>query len=457
MQLFRLADGGVEQDIEEIWSATISAIHQAVRTAKASEIQAIGVSSQGGAMQVLDQQQRPLGRVISWLDQRGRAFDDQLTAELGRDWFRERIVHGGSWLSIGQVLRLQRQQPGLVDAPNRIGFVGDVIVSRLCGKTMQDGTSAGLTLFYNPKLRGYDPDLLDRLGLAAEQFPDLTAAATAAAGLLPSVASQTGLRAGIPISAPVHDQYAAALGTGAVKAGTLMVGTGTAWVLLAIGDRLPRPVTNDALVCHHLIDGLWGQILSMVNGGSALTWALELIGQAGANGSAIDQLLEAAPPGCDGVRFWPFMTPFGATGVAAGTRGRLSGLQLSHRPAQVIRALVEGLAFELNRHRGFLQQADLNVHELVLGGGAAASRITPQLLADVTGLPLRCFGGGEASLRGATILARALLEPETPLAELSARMLPPATEVRPGEHRAHYREQYEHYLASLPLLEGTIS
>ena len=44
-------------------------------------------------------------------------------------------------------------------------------------------------------------------------------------------------------------------------------------------------MTDEAFVCHHVVDGLWGQILSMVNGGSALTWALELTGNAGQNGA----------------------------------------------------------------------------------------------------------------------------------------------------------------------------
>ena len=55
------------------------------------------------------------------------------------------------------------------------------------------------------------------------------------------LARSTGLRAGIPVSAAIHDQYASALGTGATtEAGTVMVGTGTAWVLLAVSDQLPR-------------------------------------------------------------------------------------------------------------------------------------------------------------------------------------------------------------------------
>lgn len=478
VQLFRLPGGGVEQDLEEIWRATISAIRQAVSSVDGSRIEAIGVSSQGGALQLIDAGGRPLGRVISWLDQRGRPFDEALTRELGKQWFLQRIVHGGSWLSIGQILRLAKEHPEWLESPNRVGFVGDLILSRLCGSPAHDGSSAALTLLYNPTQRAYDSDLLSRLGLAPERLPPILSPRGVAGGLLPGVAAETGLLAGTPISPAIHDQYASALGVGATRPGTVMVGTGTAWVLLHISAQLPTPVTDEAFVCHHVAADTWGQILSMVNGGSALSWALELTGQSG-TGEGIDQLLAAAPPGSDGLRFWPFLTPFGASGLSPGTRGRFAGLQLHHSPPHIIRAVVEGLGYELNRYLNLLQtsqstearvpEADLQsvaspvfnrqtvdtastIDRLVMGGGAAASPVTPQILADIAGLPLRCFAGSDATLTGAAILARGLLEPSRSLAALADEMNPPSREVNPGPNQSFYQQEFQGYLASLPLL-----
>jgi xylulokinase len=449
--LYRRGDGAAEQDIEEIWRAALAAIQQATRGLRGSDVKAIGVSSQGGAMQVLDAGGQPLGRAISWLDQRGRPFDEMLRAELGTEWFVERIAHRGPWLAIGQLLRL-RQETGA--APERIGFVGDIIVSRLCGHAAQDGTSAALTLLYNPNLRTYDPDLLRRLGLAPSQLPALGNPRQPAGGLLPELTGTLRLGAGTPVSVAVHDQYASALGTGAVRHGTVMLGTGTAWVLLAVSDRRPAPVLDSALVCHHLADGLWGQIVSMVNGGSALTWALGLTGLPEGDAKKIDQLLALAPAGSDGLVFWPFMTPFGASALPPGTKGRLDGLQLSHGGAHLVRAVVEGLAYEMKRHLGFLAGAGCQVQQLVVGGGAAASRITSQLLADVARVPLRCFDSGESSLLGAAILARGLLEPAEPLATLAEAMAPTPFQVEPGSEASFYQEGYQQYARSLPLTQA---
>jgi len=453
VRLFQMG-GGVEQDIEEIWMATRTAVREAVRLVDASAVKAIGVSSQGGALQLLDASGGPAGRVISWLDQRGAPFDDALSAELGQPWFAQRLGHGRAGLAIGQLLRLREVNPGLLAVPNRVGFVGDIIVSRLCGRAAHDGTSCSLTLLYNPARRDYDPDLLSRLGVTPAQLPALLPARAAAGGLLPAFAQETGLRPGVPVSAAIHDQYTAALAAGAVRAGTVMVGTGTAWVLLAVGAGLTAPATPDAFVCHHAAEQLWGQILSLENGGSALSWALDLTGHSAARGDEIDRLLESVPPGSDGLQCWPLLVALTVAGLPPNTKGRISGLQLSHRPGHLVRAVLEGLAFELKRHIGLLRDSGLPIERLVLSGGAAASRVTPSLLADVTGLPLTCAGSRANSALGAAIIARGLCEPASPLAELAAEMAPAAGQVEPAaEDSLFYQAQFREYLRSLPLTE----
>jgi xylulokinase len=449
--LFHVGAGGEEQDIEEIWSATIGAVRQATRDVERSRVQAIGISSQGGALQLLDAQHRPQGRVISWLDGRGAGDDERLTHELGRAWFVEHICHGGSALAVGQLARLGREQPGLLAAPNRIGFVGDVIVERLCGRPAHDGTSCALTLLYNPARRDYNADLLRRLGLEATQLPELVAPPLPAGRLLPDVARQLGLPADLPISPAVHDQYASALGCGAVHAGDVMFGAGTAWVLLAVTDRLLDPVTDDALVSHHVVDGLHGQILSLRNGGSAFTWALKLTGLEKVTGPETDERLKSVPPGSDGLMFRPLLGAFGASGVAPGTKGCLDGLQLAHTAAHLLRSVVEGLAFELNRHLEFLRGAGISVQRLLMTGGAAASEVTPQVIADVTGVPVVCQTNAASSSQGAVILARSMIPGQASLRELAEAMAPAGRIIRPGSDAAFYHQQFKQYMRSLPL------
>ncbi len=436
-------DGGVEQDIDEIWSATLTALNQLGNAEQRSAVRAIGISSQGGAMQITDADGKPVGPVIGWLDGRGGKYDAELTGRLGREWFVQHTGHARSCLCLGQLLRLRNEAPELLAPPNHVGFVGDTIVSRLCGRAAHDATSLSIAWLYNPSLRDADPDVLGLPGVEAEQLPALLPVSESASGLLEDVAQQTRLPGGIPVSPAVHDQYAAAVGCGSVHAGDVMFGAGTAWVLLATTDSLAPPVRNQAFVCTHVVDELYGQMLSMVNGGSAFSWVVETLGLSGKSSGELDAMMAHVPAGCDGLRCVPTLS----VGAGAAGGGSLAGVRLSHTGAHVLRAFAEGLACELARHLSFLTAASLSVNRLVMTGGAAASSVTPQIVADMTGLPISCCTETDTSAFGATVIARGLVETERNLATLSEQAAPAGRQHRPGRDRTVYEPMVAEYLA----------
>jgi xylulokinase len=442
-------DGGVEQDLEDIWEACLAVLGLLGAPSDLSAVTALGVSSQGGALQVTDADGQPLGPTISWLDCRGRDASRALTEELGPDWFSSHIGHGAAGLTIGQILRLRDEAPAMVAPPNRIGWVGDAVVARLCGRAAHDATSLALGLMYNPWLDAADPELLTRLGLTEDRLPELLPACEPAGGLLPSVAAGTGLPAGIPVSPAVHDQYSSALGCGAVHAGDVMFGAGTAWVLLAVTTDPAQPVTPAGFVCRHPVPGLFGQMLSLVNGGSAVGWAVRLMGLEHAGGIDLDPLMSSVPPGADGLRFVPLLAPGSRLGP-----GRVTGLTLSHGREHLLRAVVEGLACELARHLHHLTDSGIPAGRLVMTGGASASRVTPQIVSDVTALPVACTAEPDMSALGAAVLARAMTEPGQSLAALSEAMAPPVRTFEPSADAVTYARLLEEYVEAFSSSEN---
>ena len=445
--LVHTSDGGVEQDIERIWQATLEAVRQAAGGARPGEVRAVGVSSQGAAMQIRAEDGRCLGPVISWMDPRGQPFDKELTQRMGRAYFASRLGHGRSGISLGQLLWLRRQRPELLAWPNRVGFVGDTIVQRLCGRAAHDGSSLSICCLYNPSLRQADPDVLELMGLRAEQLPDLLPARQPAGPLSAEAAALTGLPAGIPVGPAVHDQYAAALGCGAIDAGDVMFGAGTAWALLAVADRLMGPVVPSAWVCDHVLPGRWGQMLSLVVGGSAFRWALAMTALEGESPEAIDKVIDSIPPGSDGLRLWPFLS--GTGGEGRPTSGSVHGLRLAHGRAHLLRATVEGLCMELARQIGWLEVAGCPARRLIMCGGGARSRCTPQIVADVAGRPVTLPAEPEISAFGAAILARAMQEQETSLEELHRSMAGETRRIEPGPAAASYAKMLGEYVAAL--------
>jgi sugar (pentulose or hexulose) kinase len=447
LERYCVADGGVEQDIEQLWDAASAAIGQAAGAAGGGAIRAVGVSSQGGAIQVLDGHDRPVGRLISWLDGRGRPFDLELTRELGGEFLAAHVGHGASGVTLGQVLRLRRVSPEMLRRPNRLGFAGDVIVGRLCGRRAHDPTSLSIAMLYNPWLGRADPEVLAKLGLEEGQLPDLLPVTSAAGALRSEVAGRLGLPAGIPVSPAVHDQYAAALGAGVVAPGQVNCGTGTAWVLLAITDRPLRPIAAEAFVCCHVVPGLYGQMLSLCNGGSAIQWVMNLLGREHATLAGIDDLIGRAPPGSAGLRFWPLLAAGDETAGPCRGGGRLTGITLAHQPCHLVRAAVEGLACELARRIGWLDAAGFAVRRISLCGAGAASRATPEIIAGVTGMPVACSRVADVSAFGAAMIARGLADGGTDLAGLARQWSATGRVVDPGPAAAVYRELRDQYLA----------
>jgi xylulokinase len=440
-------DGGVEQDLDQIWDATCAAIGAAAGQSPADQIEAVGISSQGGALQLLSAQDEPMGRVISWLDGRGKRFDREFEQRMGQEYLVAHTGHNLSTIALGQLLRLRQESPELLAAAAKVGFVGDIIVGRLCGRRAHDPTSLSIGMLYNPRLGRADPDLLKLLQIDDKELPDLVPATTAAGGLEGDIARRTGMAAGIPVSPAIHDQYAASVGAGRVDAGDVMVGTGTAWVLLATLERLQPPIAPRTFVCPHPFKGLYGQLLSMGNGGSALQWALEITGQSGLRGRELDDRLGSVAPGADALRCWPLLTE-GPEATGDWPGGSFSGITLGHSANHMLRAVIEGLACELARHLNWFTAAGTPVGRLVVSGPAAVSSVVPRILADVTNRPVTCLSQPDMSAWGAATIARALVEPDADLPALAAAIAPSQRTVAPGVDVGLYRDLLTEYLAA---------
>jgi len=129
--------------------------------------------------------------------------------------------------------------------------------------------------------------------------------------------------------------------------------------------------------------------------------------------------------------------------------GTLRGLRLSHGPPHLLRATIEGLCCELARQVGWLERADCPVRRLILCGGAARSRCTPQIVADTTGRPVTCPLETEISAFGAAILARAVWEPHAIMEDLYSSMAGQTRVISPGEASLIYRDIVQSYIEDL--------
>ncbi|MBE3070364.1 MAG: hypothetical protein IMZ66_09020, partial [Planctomycetes bacterium] len=111
------------------------------------------------------------------------------------------------------------------------------------------------------------------------------------------------------------------------------------------------------------------------------------------------------PPGAGGVTLMPAFTGTGPSARYA-AKGGLLGLTLNTTRAQVYRAAVEGLAFQLRDALAvFRKGAGIEAKALRVVGGGAKNRLWNRIRADVTGLPVVVPAETEATALGAALFA----------------------------------------------------
>jgi glycerol kinase len=148
----------------------------------------------------------------------------------------------------------------------------------------------------------------------------------------------------------------------------------------------------------------WGAEGIAITAGTAVEWIRDGLGLVA--DSAASEAVAASVSDTGGVVFVPALFGLGTPQWDYGARGGFFGLTRGTGRAEMVRAVLEGVA-----HRGadLLEAAEsdtgLKVSELRLDGGMSANGVVVQALADFTGRPVAVSPVTEATTLGAAYLA----------------------------------------------------
>lgn len=115
--------------------------------------------------------------------------------------------------------------------------VPDYISAKMTGIPAVDLSDAGINQLTDIRKGAYDEELLRFAGIREEKLPQIVHSGEVIGTLTEAAAAELGLTTEVVLVAGAHDQYAVALGAGAVKTGDILIGSGTCWVVTAIGDK----------------------------------------------------------------------------------------------------------------------------------------------------------------------------------------------------------------------------
>ncbi len=402
--LINLAPGWVEQDADLWWSLAQQAVRQALaHTPGDCRIHGLSISSQGISFVPIDRAGRVLRRAINWLDTRAEAEAALIRERIGdRDLFQLTGKRPAAFYLLPKLLWLRRHEPDLCRATDRFLLAHDFLLHRLCGAAVTDYSLAGGTLLLDLHALTWSERLLTTFAVDPGQLPDLAWAGTVAGALAPAVARSLGLAAGTPVVVGGQDQKCAALGAG-IRPGRVTVSLGTA---AAISCLVDRPVLDEGQripVYPFVAPGYW--VLEGVIGtaGAALKWAREAL-YPGKTYAELDQLAAGSPPGANGVRFYPHLAGAASPVWQAAARGAFTGLSLATGPADIVRSVLEGIAFQIRANLAAMATL-APVEELVLFGGGARSALWAQIIAEATSLRVGVAEMVDVANWGACLLA----------------------------------------------------
>ncbi len=395
--------GWCEQEAEDWWQAVVQTVREVTEApAIAQNVAAISLSLQGGTVVAVDGDGKPLAPAAVWNDIRCPEQRKALLKEWGS---AQRLYETTGWalldgLPLLQLRWLRENRRELFEKAAMFLTVPDYISLKMTGIAAADLSDAGINQLIDIQKKDYDDTLLAFAGVTRRQLPKLVASGEVIGNLTREAAAQLGLSEDCVLVAGAHDQYAVALGAGAVEAGDILIGSGTCWVVTAIGDA----PAFDAGLSQSIaaVPGKWGSLLSLSSGGVCLEWLRKNLPEADASYEVLNERIAQVRAGEDGLFFYPF-SGRSREGVSF-QKASFLGLDLSHDRFHMARAIMEGVVFQA---LWMLESFPVtpSPQGLTLTGGASKSPIWSQLLADISGLPVKLPEVADMACVGAAILA----------------------------------------------------
>lgn len=442
-------EGGVVEQRAEDWMAALDAAAREL-TAGGDPPDAIALTGQMQDLILLDGEHQPVRPVILYSDTRARVEAEAVSAALGDAALVTRTGNaqgaGGllaklAWLAAHEPDALARAETILLGAAG-------VVAHHWTGAAAADTTNASTTGLMDLDARAWlDEAAFAAVGLAEARakLPRLLAGGAQVGTVSEAAAARTGLRAGTPVYLGPGDAGAATLGAGCGEPGAAYLYLGTSgWVALTVETR-PAAETGVFTLAHPQ-PGRCIAVAPLLTAGGNLDWIRDVVSapdyppMIGA-ALSVDPTMLLYLPYLNGERS-PFSDPL--------ARGAFIGLNAGHSRADLVRAVLEGVAFAYRHVLDTLLPA--HPAALTLTGGGAKSAGWSQMLADVLGVAVDVAADAQnVGVRGA-VLAAQVARGERPDYALAVKR---AGRFEPDPARnAFYARKYALFREAYPALKG---
>jgi xylulokinase len=437
-------EGQAEQACEH-WLTALTRAAKKVRSRLAQKfrVDAIALTGQMPTLVVLGGD-GPLANAITWQDSRAdRWVSERLDVAFRRHVYRRTgVIIDGRYLAPMFTFHNAWHRA----KADFILSAKDFLFHALTGVAATDPSTASGYGLYNLESKSWDAELAKFWNISVDLLP-LIKSSSFSAPLSRRGAKTLGCKRGTPVVLGCADSAAAvyALNGGEPSTHTATIVTGSSTVILKSDSKPHWDAQGRFLVTPLAVDGTYGREADLLAGGSARQWVEKVFLKSGNKQTRRSawRTAHGAAPGADGLLFAPYLAG-GEQGVLwdPGLRGTLTGLTLAHNPAQIARALLEGMSFEIRRCvELFEQEEPLSLVRVT--GWITDIPEELQLLADILGRPVHALKLGSASAVGAALIT-GLIDNKKYFAKTRVAVF------TASERRHRYNEVYARYIAQFP-------
>ena len=399
-----LAGGRVEQDMTRTWNDTVAALRglAAVVPDLGPRVAAVAVTGQGDGTWLIDDDGRPVAPALLWLDSRAARLVEEIRgSERNAPLYRLTGSGLNACQQGPQLAWLQAHAPQTLSRAATVFHCKDWLYFLLTGQRATDPSEATFTCGDFRK-RGFDPDTARMIGISdlVRLFPEVVDGVAVTHPLGADAAAETGLPQGVPVSLGYVDVICNALGAGlydpAPDVGCTIIGsTGMHMRLAPDADAVTLNGEATGYTMPFPVPGHYAQMQSNMAATLNIDWLLDL---------ALGLLAAEGVTRSRADLFHPFISYAGERGpfVAHEACAQFFGLRSHHRYWDLMRAVMEGLAFAA---RDCYAAMGALPREVRITGGAARSHALTAILGAALECNVRVCSRAEAGAGGAAMIA----------------------------------------------------
>ncbi len=442
--------GWSEQNPADWWSACLIGMEELLKDQDKAAVAGIGVGGQMHGLVTLDEGDEIIRDAILWNDGRTAEETAWLNNVIGRDKLSAltaNIAFAG--FTAPKLLWMQKHEPENFARIAKIMLPKDYINYQLTGVHSCDFSDASGMLLLDVEHKRWSKEMLDVCGVSESQMPQLFESYEVIGTLRPEISAALGLSTDVKVIAGAGDNAAAAVGTGTVGGGACNISLGTSGTIFISSDRFGVDPGN-ALHAFAHADGNYHLMGCMLSAASCNKWLCEEILK------TTDYVAEQADItddrlGNNRVFFLPYLMGERSPINDTDARGTFIGLSMDTTRADMVQAVLEGVAFAIRDSFEVAKGIGICVERSKMCGGGAKSPLWRRIMANVLNIPLELPQTEEGPGYGAAMLAMVGCGEYDSAADCAAALVRTTETIEPDpEISARYEAQYQKFRKIYP-------